>query len=212
LPATEGLIALHSCHGVEKIFLEYQEVIVQGDVMFNRRSVLAAAIGAVVCFSSPVVFAQVPAQEVWTGFEVGAVGSSWTVPFETTPITFSGVLSAPAYLKIVDLGLAGDRFEVFINGVSAGNTSAPTLAIGVNDPSYFFGDEALALADSNFSRGEFLLPQGTITVSVMASMSPLDASIAAFQVSAIPEPASLAMLLAGAGVVGLARRRQARAA
>ena len=58
---------------------------------------------------------------------------------------------------------------------------------------------------------DVLLSAGTWTLTVQGSDS-LDKYTASYtaQLNAVPEPQSLALVLAGLGVVGLVRRRQAR--
>ena len=59
------------------------------------------------------------AADTWNTFDFyDDIESAAWVDESLTPVTFDVVLTQSALLKVVDGGLAGDRFEVFANGQS----------------------------------------------------------------------------------------------
>ena len=119
-----------------------------------------------------------------------------------------------ATLSVVDAGWSGDRFTVTDKGQQLGVTS---MAVDgdLNGPTTV--DYEQAFADNNFSRGVFTLGAGQHSISGFLSTSlvhpefgPLDATLGAvrLQVSAVPEPASVATLLAGLSLLSAMLRRK----
>ncbi len=124
-------------------------------------------------------------------------------------------------LTVLDTGFAGDMFSIFNGALAIGSTSVVPLR--QYDPSAFATeDPAVALANASFSRGVFTLGAGTyriggtLTQSLLLGTDPLDSTSGALRldiasVAPVPEPSSLALLLAGLGAVGtIARRRAVR--
>ena len=63
--------------------------------------------------------------DTWTAFDFyDDIASAAWVDLDLAPVSFEFVLTGPAVLRIVDGGLAGDRFEVRANGAVLGTTSA----------------------------------------------------------------------------------------
>jgi hypothetical protein len=155
----------------------------------------------------------------WHAFDVDPFsaqsgGSEWILssPDNGSPVTFSFTLATASYLTVVDGGFAGDRFEVFDNGNSLGETSAATNTYPA--PSVVTNFDA-ALADSRWSQGAFLLAAGTHNITGLLSVSALDdlgnaldATNGAVRVAPVPLPASGLLLLFGSGFMGLFSRRR----
>lgn len=120
-------------------------------------------------------------------------------------------------LTVVDAGSYGDVYDVLNNGVSLGTTSAVApVDLGSYAGDFVFNYDA-ALADANYSRGVFTLQAGTYNISgVLVQAATLDGApfrytpgAVKLEVSAVPEPSSLVLLLAGVAALGAIARRRA---
>lgn len=127
-----------------------------------------------------------------------------------TPLAFDVVLTGNALLKVVDVGLAGDRFEVFANGQSLGVTSAPADAAG--DVSMDLDFDA-AYANGGWSRGTFALGPGSYSITGRAVTfgAGLFAGTGGVTLVPVPEPDTWALMGTGAILVAGALRRTRRA-
>lgn len=119
-------------------------------------------------------------------------------------ISFEVAITAPAYLKVVDVGFSGDRFEVFANGVSLGFTSAPVDA-GDTDKGLNFD---AAFADSRWSQGVFALAAGNYTITGRAIGLAPDTFGGTGGIQLVPEPSTWLLLGAGLAGLGLTARRR----
>jgi PEP-CTERM motif len=137
--------------------------------------------------------------------DLGAGGTSLTLEF-SIDAGFFGVLT------VVDGGFAGDRFRVFNGDTALGETSAA----GSSYPDSLGLDFDAALADSRYSRNQFVLAAGTygITGALVESVTldglPLNATVGGvrLEVSPVPEPATWATLALGLGLMGARLRRR----
>lgn len=144
----------------------------------------------------------------WEAFSFGGVGSGWSD-------TFSFVIAAPSYLRVVDAYLSGDQFAVTIN-------SSP-FSIYTSTPGST-GDQTnndydAAFASSTWSKLGLLLSPGSYTISGSVIQSPYGGgggaiSLVSSDVPTVPVPgpeagAGLAGLaMAGIGAFVVRRRRQ----
>lgn len=154
----------------------------------------------------------------WFTFDVDpltslSAGKEW-IDLDGSALVFELTLVNPAYLTVVDAGFAGDVFEVFVNGASFGTTSPAANSYPVSVGLSF----GAALADPAFSRGKYLLAAGSYAITGILSLSALDdagsaidATVGGVRVRSVAEPGSLALLLAGTGVLGIAVRRRRNA-
>lgn len=192
--------------------------------MFPRH-VLAASALAAAALSAPAHAADIalPADGAWHPFAVDsflappATSLSW-IDDSGAVLAFTFVVGAGAHatLTIVDAGFAGDVFSITNFGAAFGSTSS--VPVGIYPASHDVGgDFGAALADASFSRGIFGLDPGAyrvsgrLTQSVLFDGVPLDSTLGAVRLAIaapVPEPESLALLLAGFGAIGLVARRR----
>lgn len=132
---------------------------------------------------------------------------------------FSIPIGQQGLLTVVDAGFAGDTFRVFYGDGNFGDTSRVPATVYDADRVAIVDFDA-ALADPAFSRGYFNLGAGSYSVFGVLDQSVtlpspggrVDATIGGVRllVSAVPEPGSLAMLLAGLGLLTAGALRRPR--
>ena len=112
-------------------------------------------------------------------------------------------------LTLVDLGFSGDAFTLR-NGATVLGSSSLGVNGDTSGAAEFNADAALA--NSAFGRASFTLGAGSydITGALSASSNGLNASTGALklEVSPVPEPATLATLLAGLSLLTVVLRRR----
>ncbi len=186
--------------------------------MALRRIATLAAI-ALLAFQGAAQSAVLAADSSWAGFLVDDVtaqssGVEW-IDDQGLPLHF-GFSIAPGFqgtLTVVDAGFSGDRYLVRDGAVLLGATGAAVAGDAFGAITFSYDD---ALANADFSRAVFTLGagvhdiSGVLSQSLMVSGAPLNASIGAVRlaVSAVPEPATLATLLAGLALLGVVLRRR----
>ena len=170
------------------------------------RALIAASLAALALNAHAV---DVPTDGSWVEFDFDAQGSS-LYDLISNDTTFTFTVSQNSVLRIVDAGFSGDRFSITVSSLGTTLTSAPVAQDVSEDPVF---DAATLWADSRFSKGSWALGAGTYTVTGVATASPFEGGFGYLSVTAVPEPESFAMLLAGLGLVGaIARRRAVRQA
>ena len=156
------------------------------------------------------------ADGAWNAFDVDELSSVSTglewIDLDGNALSFDFTLSGSAYLKVVDAGFAGDRFNVYDNGtLLLGETSAAfntyPASVGV--------DFDAAYASSLYSHGLFLLGAGSHTITGLLSQSALDgdsnpfnATVGAVSLTAVPVPAAAWLYLTGTALMGFISRRR----
>jgi len=108
-------------------------------------------------------------------------------------------------LTVQDLFLSVDRFEVFDNNVSLGDTSLETPGSDCGD------DIGVCVSNLAFSRGAFSLGAGphSITIEMVDSGQGSGAAVLrAAAVTAAPEPSALPLLGLGLGLLAFAARKR----
>jgi hypothetical protein len=155
------------------------------------------------------------ADGAWHEFDVDestalSGGLEW-IDLNNDALSFDFTLTGSAILKVVDGGFAGDRFRVFDNGNLLDQTS-----VAVNSyPDSLGLDFNAAFANTNYSRGVFLLGAGAHSITGLLSQSALDdtnsvlnATVGAVSLTAVPLPAAAWLYGIGAGLIGLVSRRR----
>lgn len=148
-------------------------------------------------------------------FSIAGTDFAWHDPNGTGDIFFTFTVPAGQIgsLVVVDAGFAGDVFSVRANNAALSNTGAAVNSY----PTPVF-DYGLALTDARFSRNAYTFGAGNYTVTGALATSalddlgaPLNSTVGALRltVAPVPESSTLAMLLAGLGVLGLLARRRA---
>ncbi len=203
--------------------------------MFHLKAISAVTLTAALAapaFATDVALPSATGESgygAWTQFSVDefsaqTFGVEWIdnanslSPDFGSPLTFTFTIApgSTASLTVVDGGFAGDTFRVTNLGSLLGSTSSVAQTRYDTAPDIGLDFEA-ALANSAFSRATFALDAGNYRISgaldqsVLLDSTPLNATVGAVRltVSAVPEPSTVAMMLAGLGMVAsLVRRRR----
>ena len=183
---------------------------------FHRLVATGALALAALCPTAHAVVLAADGQ--WAGFVVDGNLPPYSLAWvddnaAVVHFTFEVGVGFQARLTVVDAGFSGDRFSVSNHGVVLGSTSVPVA--GDPEGAIEFGYDN-ALADANFSRSMFMLGAGGHDITGLLSQSlasadgPLNATFGAVRldISPVPEPATLATLLAGLSLLAVWLRRR----
>ncbi|UOA08077.1 VPLPA-CTERM sorting domain-containing protein [Methylobacter sp. S3L5C] len=182
--------------------------------MNKNKLFIAAVLMSTLCGQAEA--ASLVADGTWNEFDVSKMLSNsgnleWIDYESNDALSFDFTLTGSAYLKVVDGGFAGDRYNVYDNGNLLGQTS-----VAVNTyPDSIGHDFDAASADSNFSYGSFLLGAGTHSITGLLSQSALDDSsielnstFGAVSLTAVPLPAAAWLYLTGTALMSFVARRR----
>jgi hypothetical protein len=202
----------------------------QDSIMKFTLSFRAAALATVTLAAalSSAQAADLAADGSWTEFHVDAEQAStldWLASYDDNSLahyTFTITAGNVGSLTVLDTGFSGDRFMIRNHGITLGQETS----VGVDgDPSGIaIVDFDLALADPAFSRGVYTLQAGSYDISGFLSKSltyevgidkvitPLNSTTGgiALTVSAVPEPATVASLLAGLALLAMRRKSSSK--
>jgi len=156
---------------------------------------------------------------VWQGFDVDQLtavdqSTSWINVDTGNLLSFTLTTDVAGVLKVVDLGNAGDTFNVTITGPGGVQHLTTSSVPATSSSSVTLNGADAALADPAFSRGLFDLGPGTYTItgsllqSALIDGTALNATPGAIEFSTVPLPAGLSLLLSGLAALGAAARRR----
>lgn len=149
------------------------------------------------------------AQDAGLGWIDGQVDEIYGYVGDGSALSFAFTLTKSSILTVVDAGIAGDVFSIFVNGMAYVSST-----VAAYSDEYVGTDFNAALLNSGFSRLSLILDAGDYTVSGLLSQSAIDAGGAAFNATVgglriveADEPGALILLsIACAGLL-LARRK-----
>jgi len=180
---------------------------------------LATSALVLAAFAPPSFAAGLSADNEWVTFDIDELsalsgGLGWIDLSAGTALSFSFQIAAgyQGTLTVVDGGFAGDRFRLTDGQTVLGDTRQPAASY----PDSIGLDFDAALADARYSSASFTLGAGSHDVSgyllqsVLVEGAALNATVGAVRlsVSAVPEPATLASLLAGLSLLSVVLRRR----
>lgn len=182
---------------------------------------LGAGLLALAAFSGAQATSVSLATGAWQLFDVvdpvfglGNTDLSWIDINDGSNLSFTFTIGAgqTAYLTVVDGAFAGDEFTVTANGLALAAMSIATNSY----PDSIGLDFDSALADGRFSQASYKFTAGSYTITGALSRSALDDSGLALNTTVggirldVPEPTSLALLMAAGGALVLTSRRRTR--
>ena len=181
-----------------------------------KKLALAFLVLGILALSAAPTFASVVLTDgSWHEFHFGGVGSfaegcsSNCVPGTTDPVadqttTSPWTFSGSAVLTVQDLSISVDRFQVFDNDVSLGDTSVETPG---SDCGFDIG---VCSSNVALSKGIFSLGAGSHSITIQMVDSGQGGGAAALKAVAAttPEPSALPLLSLGLGLLAFAARKR----
>lgn len=179
---------------------------------------LAAAVLGLAAISN-LQAASLNADGQWAPFDVDELsaisgGLEWIDLSSGNALSYSFSIAAGylGKLTVVDAAFSGDRFRISNGSAVLGETSLPVNSY----PDSIGLDFDAALADSRYSSATFTLGAGSHDISgvligsALADGMVLNATVGAVRLSVtpVPEPATVATLLAGLALLSVALRRR----
>jgi hypothetical protein len=166
----------------------------------NRRLLALPVLVLALAFSSPAGAISIVVDGGWTNF-------SWadgTGPIDSPSDGYQFTSATSVVVQITDCCVIGDQFEIFVNSVSQGLTSAP---VGSGPSGSLSGP--IAWADSRLSKISLALGPGTYDIDIDVDTSVASNGGGFIQVlSVVPEPGTLALLALGfAGLLWVTARQ-----
>jgi len=159
----------------------------------------AATLALAASFGAQAVTVSVTQNDQWYAFDIDDFssangGTGWIDIGDNfgEALSFSFILNTPTYLRVIDAGFAGDRFNVAIDN-GGGITSLTTGAAVNSHPTSVVNDYDAAWANSDYSRLNTLLAPGSYIVTgdllqAAGGGAPLNVTTGALMLTAVPEP------------------------
>jgi hypothetical protein len=182
-------------------------------IQMIKKSIIAVALLSALCSQAEASI--LVADGTWNAFDVNDLtavsgGLEW-IDLNGDALSFDFTLTESAYLKVVDGGFAGDRFNVYDNG----NLLSETSVASNTYPNSVVLDFDSAFADSNYSQGVFFLGAGNHSITglltqsaLMNGATPFNATVGAVSLTAVPLPAAAWLYLTGTALMGFVSRRR----
>jgi PEP-CTERM motif len=184
---------------------------VRVESLMKKHLVLAALVAGLgsVGSASALSTIDLTADGTWFEFGVGDVGDTWRSVLDGDPLTFAFTSTQDFELRVVDVGFAGDRVEVFSNATSFGLTSS----VPIDDTVFAFSAPEGFASPAVWSQRVLQFGPGSYVFSGTAANSPYGGATFGISAFAVPEPSQTLLMLSGLGLLGamMHRRRKPNA-
>lgn len=160
---------------------------------------LGALLAAAFAIAAPASAAVLLADSGWQGDTIYGVDT----PSDQSAWTFT--VAGPATFRITDAFVTGDVFSLYDGAILLAKTTFTTTAEPIDA---YYGT---AWSDTSYSRLSYLVGPGSYSFTITgdgAGGVPAGFAVRLDTTSAVPEPATWAMMITGFGLVGGAMRRR----